>query len=137
MNTMAAGKFNVGDTLPELKLPPVTRHQLALYCGGSGDHNPIHVDIDFARSAGMKDVFAHGMLSMCFMGRLITRVVPQACVKSFGVRFVAITWIGDEITVKGRVAARDPERKVLTLELTCTNQRNETTLQGQAVVSVD
>jgi len=38
-----------GDHLPELKLPPITRLQLALYCGGSGDHNPIHVDTDFAR----------------------------------------------------------------------------------------
>jgi acyl dehydratase len=52
--------LKVGHVLPELKLPPITRYQLALYCGGSGDHNPIHVDIDFAKSAGMKDVFAYG-----------------------------------------------------------------------------
>jgi acyl dehydratase len=136
MSEMASVKLQVGDVLPDLKLPPVSRHQLALYCGGSGDHNPIHVDVDFAKSAGMKDVFAHGMLSMCFMGRLITQLVPQARVKSFGVRFVAITWIGDEITVKGRVAAVDPEQKAITLELTCTNQNNETTLQGKAVVSM-
>src|SRR5579859_2947599 len=78
-----------GDSLPVLKLPPITRLQLALYCGGSGDHNPIHVDTDFAKRAGMKDVFAHGMLSMGFMGRLITSVAPQSRVKSLSVRFVA------------------------------------------------
>ena len=39
----------VGDTLKPIVLPPISRHQLALYCGGSGDHNPIHVDIDFAK----------------------------------------------------------------------------------------
>ena len=55
--------LQVGDTLPPLALPPLTRHTLALYCGASGDHNPIHVDIDFARSAGLPDVIAHGMLS--------------------------------------------------------------------------
>jgi acyl dehydratase len=125
----------VGDKLPELKLPPITRLQLALYCGGSGDHNPIHVDTDFAKSAGMKDVFAHGMLSMCFMGRLITSVVIQSQLKRFGVRFVAITWVGDEITVGGRVASIEKQERRLTLELSCVNQRGETTLQGDAVLS--
>ena len=124
-----------GDELEELKLPPITRVQLALYCGGSGDHNPIHVDTDFARSAGMKDVFAHGMLSMCFTGRLITRLVTPARVRSFGVRFVAITGVGDEITVKGRVATIDRKKRQLTLELSCVNQKGETTLQGSAALS--
>src|SRR6267142_5585012 len=93
-----------GDDLPQMRFPPITRLQLALYCGGSGDHNPIHVDTDFARRAGMNDVFAHGMLSMAFMGRLVTSAVAQSRVTSFGVRFVAITWVGDTITVRGRVA---------------------------------
>ena len=47
-------------------------HELALFAGASGDHNPIHIDIDFARKAGMPDVFAHGMLSMAWLGRLLT-----------------------------------------------------------------
>jgi acyl dehydratase len=124
-----------GDPLPELKLPPITRLQLALYCGGSGDHNPIHVDTDFAKRAGMKDVFAHGMLSMAFLGRLVTGVVPQSRVKSLSARFSAITWVADEITVTGRVARVDREECSLTLELACVNQRGETTLKGQAVLS--
>ena len=47
--------LQVGDTLPTLQLEPVSRLMLALYCGASGDHNPIHVDLDFARSAGQAD----------------------------------------------------------------------------------
>ena len=125
-----------GDSLPALKLPPITRLQLALYCGGSGDHNPIHVDTDFAKRAGMKDVFAHGMLSMGFMGRLVTSVAPQSRVKSLSVRFVAITWVADEITVTGRVALVNREERSLTLELACVNQKGETTLTGQAVLSL-
>ena len=124
------------DSLPALQLPPITRLQLALYCGGSGDHNPIHVDTDFAKRAGMKDVFAHGMLSMGFMGRLVTSVTPQSRVKSLSVRFVAITWVADEITVTGRVAQVNREERSLTLELACVNQKGETTLTGQAVLSL-
>ena len=67
----------VGDEIPKIVLPPISRHQLALYCGGSGDHNPIHVDLDFAKKFGFKDVFAHGMLSMAFLGRLVTSYAPS------------------------------------------------------------
>ena len=47
----------VGDALPAVQLPAVNRTTLALFAGASGDHNPIHIDIDFARRAGMPDVF--------------------------------------------------------------------------------
>ena len=78
--TAAVPKFSdvkVGDPIKPIVLPPITRHQLALYCGGSGDHNPIHVDLDFAKKFGFKDVFAHGMLSMGFLGRLVTSYAPR------------------------------------------------------------
>ena len=60
-----------------LTLPPINRTTLALFAGASGDHNQIHIDIDFARQAGMPDVFAHGMLSMAYLGRLLTQWVDQ------------------------------------------------------------
>jgi acyl dehydratase len=134
MSTLSFDSAAEGDELPSLALPAVTRHQLALYCGGSGDLNPIHVDIDFAKQAGMKDVFAHGMLSMAFMGRLVTGLVPQSSVKSLSVRFSAITWVGDVITVSARIAKKDVETKTLVLDLTCVNQNGEVTSQGQAVI---
>ena len=81
----------VGDAMPALELPPITRTTLALFAGASGDHNPIHIDLDFARKAGMKDVFAHGMLSMAYLARALTQWVPQRRILSYGVRFAAIT----------------------------------------------
>jgi len=53
----------VGDRLVHKTFPPISRHTLALYCGASGDHNPMHVDSDFAKQAGFPDVFSHGMLA--------------------------------------------------------------------------
>ena len=67
----------VGHVLPALQLPAVDRTMLALYAGASGDHNQIHIDIDFARRARMPDVFAHGMLSAAYLGRLLTLWVPR------------------------------------------------------------
>ncbi|MCA0300843.1 MAG: MaoC family dehydratase [Proteobacteria bacterium] len=142
MATVTAPKFadvKVGDVLPPLVLPPISRHQLALYCGGSGDHNPIHVDIDFAKKFGFKDVFAHGMLSMAFLGRLVTSWVPQSQVRKLGTRFTSITWVGDVITVSGKVTGKREEggQKLVDLEVKCTNQNGQDTLQGEATVALN
>ena len=67
-------EVQVGDEIPLLSTSPITRHTLALYCGASGDHNPIHVDIDYAKESGLDDVIAHGMLSMAYLGRLLTNL---------------------------------------------------------------
>ena len=141
MSTVTAPRFDdvkVGDTLKPLVLPPISRHQLALYCGGSGDHNPIHVDIDFAKKFGFKDVFAHGMLSMAFLGRLATSFAPQSQLRKLGTRFTSITWVGDVITVSGKVTGKREENgeKLVDLELKCTNQNGQDTLQGDATVAL-
>src|ERR1700720_1925765 len=106
---------SVGDLLPPLQLPPVTRSTLALYADASGDPNPIHTDVDFARAAGMPDVFAHGMLSMAWLGRLLTTWAPQRDLREFRGRFSGITQLGERITCTGRVEQkleRDGERLV-------------------------
>ncbi len=128
----------VGDEIPKIVLPPISRHQLALYCGGSGDHNPIHVDIDFAKKFGFKDVFAHGMLSMAFLGRVVTGWVPQKQLRGLGTRFTSITWVGDVITVTGKVTGKREANgeKLVDLEVKCTNQNGQDTLQGHATVAL-
>jgi acyl dehydratase len=130
-------KLTAGDSLPPLQLPPITRLALALYCGASGDHNPIHVDSDFAHAAGMPDVFAHGMLSAAWLGRLLTGWVPQSAIRSLDVRFAAITHVGERITCTGKVAEKfeqDGKRRVR-LHLATANQDGMTKLTGEALVA--
>ena len=89
----------------------ISRTTLALFAGASGDHNPIHLDIDVARSAGLDDVFAQGMLSMAYLGRLLTGWVPQERIRSFEVRFAAITPVHGTPTCTGRVVAGRRRRR--------------------------
>lgn len=128
----------VGDTLPELTLPPVTRTTLALFAGASGDHNPIHIDIDFARKAGMPDVFAHGMLSMAWLGRFLTGWRPQSQLRNWSVRFLGITHLGDRMTCSGRVVEifEDGGEQRAKLEIQTSNQNGEVKIAGDAVVSL-
>ena len=60
-----------GDALHPLVVGPVTRRDLALFAGASGDHNPLHIDADAARAAGLPDVFAQGM----FVGGLVAQTL--------------------------------------------------------------
>lgn len=136
--TVSLPSLQVGDALPALELPPISRLTLALYCGASGDHNPIHVDSDFAREAGQKDVFAHGMLSMAWLGRLLTDWVPQSALRDFSVRFAAITQVGERIRCTGQVTdifeAGGERRARLTLQTA--NQDGVIKLAGEAVVAL-
>lgn len=131
-------ELHVGDTLPALSFGPITRHTLALYCGGSGDHNPIHVDIDFAKAAGFDDVFAHGMLSMAVLGRLLTLWVPQDQVRSFNVRFSSITHVNDVITCLAKVRNRSVENEAIhvCLEVQVQTQDGRITLKGNADIAI-
>ncbi len=101
MTTPTFDTVAVGDDLPPLELPPVDRTTLALFAGASGDHNPIHIDIDVARRAGMPDVFAQGMLGMAWVGRLLTRWAPQSRLRRFDARFQGITHLGNAMRCSG------------------------------------
>jgi acyl dehydratase len=129
---------SVGDELPALALPPLTRATLGLFAGASGDHNPIHTDIDFARAAGMPDVVAHGMLSMAWLGRLLTNWAPQRDLREFSVRFSAMTQVGERIVCTGRVMEkleRDGERLVRVAVATA-NEAGEIKVSGDAYLAL-
>ncbi|WP_405485154.1 MaoC/PaaZ C-terminal domain-containing protein [Nocardia sp. NBC_00511] len=128
----------VGTELPPLKIRAISRTTLALFAGSSGDHNPMHIDLDVARSAGLDDVFAHGMLSMAYLGRLLTNWVPQQSIRTYGVRFAAITPVLGKPTATGKVVSIDEvdgERRA-TVELTVTLADGTVTLTGDAVVAL-
>jgi acyl dehydratase len=129
----------VGTEVPPLRIDPISRTTLALFAGASGDHNPIHIDIDVAKSAGLDDVFAHGMLSMAYLGRLLTDVVPQQQLRSYRVRFAAITPVHGQPTCTATVTSIDEVdgERVATLELKVTLADGTVTLLGEALVALD
>jgi len=138
MNVQAK-MIRVGDDMPVLELSPIIRTTLALFAGASGDHNPIHIDLDFARGAGMKDVFAHGMLSMAYLGRALTEWVPQRQILSYRVHFAAITHLGDQVRCDGKVVEQIEHagRPCVRVEIRATKATGEITLAGEALVALD
>ena len=126
--------MNSGDALT-LELPKITRSTLALYAGASGDHNPVHIDVDACTAVGIPDVFTHGMLSMAYLGRLLTNYVAQERIRSYSVRFSAITPVNSTPSCTGTVVK--VENGLAHLDLTVTLPDGTVTLQGSAVVTAN
>jgi acyl dehydratase len=121
-----------GTALPPLVCDPISRTTLALFAGASGDHNPIHIDLDVARSAGLDDVFAHGMLSMAYLARAVTTWFPQSTLRSLSTRFVSITPVHARPTCSGVVNQVEDDLTILALTVTLAD--GTVTLTGSAVV---
>lgn len=130
-------KLSVGDTLEPMTHNPISRTTLALFAGASGDHNPIHIDIDFAKSVGMDDVFAHGMLGMAYLGRFLTSIADQSNIRSYSVRFSSITQVGAKLKCTGKVKeiTDTSAERLMTIELSATDQNNDVKLMGDAVIA--
>ncbi|MBV1878522.1 MAG: MaoC family dehydratase [Pseudomonadales bacterium] len=129
----------VGDSLPTHTCGPISRTNLAMFAGASGDHNPIHIDLDFAKKSGMPDVFAHGMLSMAYLAQLLTNWVPQKQLREYGVRFTSITPIHATVTCNGKVVEKfevDGEKRVK-VEIIAEVGEGVKTLLGDAVIALD
>lgn len=112
----------------------LTRTDLVIYAGASGDYNPMHHDEVKAKAAGMPSVFGHGMFSMGFLGGALTDFVGLENLKSYSVRFVKQTW-PDE-TLRTKVVVRSVEDGIATLDCTLENADGEVKVQGEATAAL-
>lgn len=139
--TVAASyhEASIGAELPQLVTPPIEPLTLALFAGGSGDHNPIHLDCQFAAANGFDDVFAHGMLSMAYLGRLLSGWAPPERIREFSTRFISITPLRSVVTCSGTVAEIMSEggARHARLKLKTTLSDGTITLTGEALVQLD
>lgn len=135
---MSTSTPTVGDRIVHKTFPPISRHTLALYCGASGDHNPMHVDIDFAKAAGFPDVFSNGMLVMGYLGQALTDAVSSSRIRAFSTRFAAITQLGAQLTCEGHVTELLEEKgeRRARLTLTTKDEKGEVKLAGEAIVAL-
>ncbi len=132
----------IGTELPPLVKPPITQEQLRRYAEASGDHNPIHLDAEAAHQVGLDNVIAHGMLSMAFLGQLVTQqltAIPDAYLAQLRVRFMNMVRLDDTLTCHGFVKDHTTDEQghgAITIECWAQNQKGEKVTAGDALVSV-
>jgi acyl dehydratase len=136
--SLKAAELEVGAQHSAIVVEDLTRTQLVQYAGASGDYNPLHSDEVYATQvAGYPSVFAHGMLTMGMAGRMLTDLVGDGRLRSFGGRFVAQVWPGDTLTVSATVRSIDVEAKLVQLAVEVSNGAGVTVFSGAASAQVD
>jgi acyl dehydratase len=133
-------QLSVGTSREAVVVDDLTRTQLVMYAGASGDYNPLHTDEVFAtKVAGFPGVFAHGMLTMALTGKALTDWVGDGRLRTFGVRFRGQVWPGDTLTTTVTVSAFDEVdgEPVADLDVVTTNQAGDVVLSGTASARLD
>jgi acyl dehydratase len=125
-----------GDEAPAVS-HQLTRTDLVVYAGASGDMNPMHTDEVAAQKAGLPSVFGHGMLSMGIVGRALTDWAGVGNLKEYRARFTRQTWPGETLTTRIVVTGKEQteDGKRISVEISLTNQDGEVKLSGTAVVA--
>jgi acyl dehydratase len=138
-NSTDLAALAVGDTLPPHVQGPINRATLALFAGASNDYVPLHIDSDFAKAAGMDDVFGHGMLSMAYLAQLVTHWVPQERLLSWNVRFTSITPLYATVTATGEVTEifDDGASRCARVAVRTVTDKGATTIDGEAVIRIN
>ena len=117
----------------------ITEDDILLFALVSGDHNPIHLDADYAEKSLFGKRIAHGFL----IGSLISAVLgndmpgPGTIYLGQTLKFLAPIHIGDTVTVTVKVVAIREDKRIITLHTNCTNQHGMLVLSGEATVKYD
>jgi len=116
----------------------ITDELIKKFAEVSGDHNPIHLDEDFAKNTRFGRRIAHGMLSGAFISAVLGNEFKERKIVylSQTMKFVAPVFIGDTVTASGTVTRIREDKGIVTLDTLCTNQNGETLVTGEAAVMI-
>jgi acyl dehydratase len=125
--------IELGDPVAPLQKPPVTRVHIAKFAGASQDWSPLHLDDEFAKSAGYGSVFAHGAISLGFAVEAVHRWLENGRVLQSTATFQKLVWPSDILTAKGVVVNRyehNGEARV-DVDVWAENQNHDIVMKGQ------
>ncbi len=130
----------IKDQVIDEKVYFVNRALLKLYADASGDQNPIHQDETFAKSVGLPDVIAHGMLTMALVGKYVSDIAGgSANVLELGGRFTkpVIVPAGQEVDLTVSATVSEVEGDKVSLSLSATSAGVKVLGMAKAVIQVD
>lgn len=105
----------------------------------TGDYSPLHTDAEFARKTQFRQKIAHGLLVYSYASTIVGMYLPgeNAAILNHSARYLKPVRMNDKLTIKGTVASKEPLLGKIVLNITITNQRNETVTDGTISVIVN
>lgn len=124
-------QLQVGESLTEVQLEPVSRMDLIKYSGASGDFNPIHTIDDEAKKAGLPGIIAHGMWTMGNLAKLFTAYYEEGFVQDYSIRFKGMVFLNDVVTL--RATLKEKQDQNLRFDVQAVNQQGNEVLKGEVI----
>jgi 3-hydroxybutyryl-CoA dehydratase len=114
----------------------ITEEDVQAFAALTGDENPVHLDEEYAKTTRFGRRVAHGMLGASLISAVLGNQLPgQGSVYlSQTLQFVAPVFPGDTVTARVTVTRVREDKPIVTLETTCSNQRGEPLIKGEAVI---
>ncbi len=130
-------EINIGDTASFTKT--LTETDLYLFCGISGDFNPLHVDEMYASKALFKKKVLHGLLVASFISNVLGMKLPgPGTIYLYqNLKFFAPVYLGDTITASVEVLEKINAKRHVILRTFCVNQEGKCVIDGEAKVLFD
>lgn len=129
----------IKDQVLEAKVFHINRALLKQYADASGDQNPIHQDEAFAKSVGLPDVIAHGMLTMALVGKYVSDLAGgSAHVLELGGRFTkpVVVPAGVDVDLTVSATVTDVADGKVSLSLTATSADVKVLGMAKAVIAL-
>jgi acyl dehydratase len=124
-------ELQIGDSLENVQLNPVSRLDLIKYAGASGDYNPIHTIDEEAKKAGLPGIIAHGMWTMGNLAKLFTSYYEEGFIQDYSVRFKGMVFLNDVITLTATLKEKMGNK--LRFNVLAVNQNGNEVLKGKVL----
>ena len=128
-------EIEIGDNAEYTRL--ITNQEVEAFAAISGDHNPIHLDPEYAASTAFGECIAHGMLTGALISAAIAMQLPGpgSVYLNQSIQFRAPVFLGDTLTVTLTVTEKHAKRPWITLQCEVTNQEGKAVARGEAQVA--
>ena len=125
----------IGDIATYTRL--ITNQEVEAFAAISGDHNPLHLDPDYAATTPFGECIAHGMLTGALISAAIAMQLPGpgSVYLNQSLQFRAPVFLGDTLTVTLEVTEKHGKRPWVTLSCTVENQDGKAVAKGEAQVA--
>ena len=130
----------VSSTSAETELPPLvkqlTQEKINRYADASGDHNPLHIDPEFAKNTMYGGTIAHGMLTLAYVSEMMTRAFGKGwrAGGKLEINFLGPVRPGDTVTAKGKVTEKteDNGQRTVRCDVWVENPKGDKVIAGWA-----
>ena len=111
----------------------ITEYIMEAFYQITGDENPLHRDEAFARQKGYGRRVAYGLLTASFLSTLAGVYLPgeRSLIHKVETEFCSPVYLGDHLTIHGKIQEMDERFQTITLKITIRNQDGKKVCRGK------